>query len=119
MAEHDIITLPDSMRVFERGWLSSNNILFFDEEAHGGCALVDSGYLTHAPQTIALVQHALTGHEAQIPTRTNVDYVDEYRPKPTGAIADDVWAREKLTPASFALQNGGIDGASVVGCVVR
>lgn len=65
MAEHDIITLPahlpNSMRVFERGWLSSNNILFFDDEAHGGCALVDSGYLTHAPQTVALVQHALQG----------------------------------------------------------
>ncbi|WP_296223670.1 MBL fold metallo-hydrolase [Ralstonia sp. UBA689] len=61
MAEHDVITLPDSMRVFERGWLSSNNILFVDDEAHGGCALVDSGYLTHAPQTVALVQHALQG----------------------------------------------------------
>lgn len=65
MAEHDIITLPNSMRVFERGWLSSNNILFFDDEVgdgeHGGCALVDSGYLTHAPQTVALVQHALQG----------------------------------------------------------
>ncbi|GCB06054.1 MBL fold metallo-hydrolase [Ralstonia sp. SET104] len=65
MAEHDISTLPahlpNSMRVFERGWLSSNNILFFDDEAHGGCALVDSGYLTHAPQTVALVQHALQG----------------------------------------------------------
>ena len=61
MAEHDVVTLPNSMRVFERGWLSSNNILFFDDEAHGGCALVDSGYLTHAPQTVALVQHALRG----------------------------------------------------------
>jgi len=61
MAEHDILTLPDSMRVFERGWLSSNNILFFDDDAHGGCALIDSGYLTHAPQTVALVQHALQG----------------------------------------------------------
>ncbi|MEO1358394.1 MAG: MBL fold metallo-hydrolase, partial [Pseudomonadota bacterium] len=47
MAEHDVVTLPNSMRVFERGWLSSNNILFFDDEARGGCALVDSGYLTH------------------------------------------------------------------------
>ncbi|HJV95149.1 MAG TPA: MBL fold metallo-hydrolase, partial [Albitalea sp.] len=61
MAEHDIITLPDSMRVFERGWLSSNDILFIDDEAHGGCALVDTGYCTHAPQTVALVQHALQG----------------------------------------------------------
>ena len=50
--------LPPSMRVFERGWLSSNNILF------SGCdetTLVDSGYVTHAPQTLALVEHALNG----------------------------------------------------------
>ena len=46
------------MQVFERGWLSSNNILFT-----GGheTALVDSGYLTHARQTVALVEHALQG----------------------------------------------------------
>lgn len=45
-----------AMTVFERGWLSSNNILFDGPE---GSALVDSGYLTHAPQTLALVRHAL------------------------------------------------------------
>ena len=50
-------TLPASMHVFERGWLSSNNILFLGDET----ALVDSGYVTHAPQTLALVQHALQG----------------------------------------------------------
>jgi glyoxylase-like metal-dependent hydrolase (beta-lactamase superfamily II) len=44
------------MTVFERGWLSSNNVLF---DGPGGTALVDSGYLTHAPQTLALVRHAL------------------------------------------------------------
>lgn len=48
--------LPASIQVFERGWLSSNNILFTGPE---GTALVDSGYLTHAPQTLALVRHAL------------------------------------------------------------
>jgi len=48
--------LPSSMRVFERGWLSSNNILFI---GHKETALVDSGYVTHAPQTVALVRHAL------------------------------------------------------------
>jgi glyoxylase-like metal-dependent hydrolase (beta-lactamase superfamily II) len=44
------------MTVFERGWLSSNNILFDGPE---GTALVDSGYVLHAPQTLALVRHAL------------------------------------------------------------
>jgi glyoxylase-like metal-dependent hydrolase (beta-lactamase superfamily II) len=43
------------MRVFERGWLSSNNVLFTGAQP----ALVDSGYVTHAPQTLALVRHAL------------------------------------------------------------
>jgi glyoxylase-like metal-dependent hydrolase (beta-lactamase superfamily II) len=52
------IDLPDTMRVFERGWLSSNNILFIGSDE---TALVDSGYLTHAPQTLALVKHALDG----------------------------------------------------------
>jgi glyoxylase-like metal-dependent hydrolase (beta-lactamase superfamily II) len=52
------IRLPVSMQVFERGWLSSNNVLFTGPE---DTALVDSGYVTHAPQTLALVRHALGG----------------------------------------------------------
>jgi glyoxylase-like metal-dependent hydrolase (beta-lactamase superfamily II) len=50
------LRLPASMRVFERGWLSSNNVLFVSSDA---AALVDSGYVTHAAQTLALVSHAL------------------------------------------------------------
>ncbi|HEY5800203.1 MAG TPA: MBL fold metallo-hydrolase [Burkholderiaceae bacterium] len=50
--------LPPAMTVFERGWLSSNNILFVDGD---DTALVDSGYATHAAQTVALVEHALQG----------------------------------------------------------
>jgi glyoxylase-like metal-dependent hydrolase (beta-lactamase superfamily II) len=45
------------MQVFERGWLSSNNILFLDSD--GGATLVDTGYCSHAGQTVALVRHAL------------------------------------------------------------
>ncbi|MBV8262183.1 MAG: MBL fold metallo-hydrolase, partial [Paraburkholderia sp.] len=48
--------LPASIRVFERGWLSSNNVLLVDEAR---TALVDTGYATHAEQTLALVRHAL------------------------------------------------------------
>ena len=48
--------LPPDVTVFERGWLSSNNILL---RGRFGAALVDSGYVTHAPQTLALVQAAL------------------------------------------------------------
>lgn len=50
--------LPDAMRVFERGWLSSNNILFIGSKE---TALVDSGYVSHAAQTVALTTHALQG----------------------------------------------------------
>jgi glyoxylase-like metal-dependent hydrolase (beta-lactamase superfamily II) len=50
------LQLPASMRVFERGWLSANNILFI---GHDETALIDSGYVLHAPQTLALVRQAL------------------------------------------------------------
>jgi len=42
----------------ERGWLSANNILIRGE---GPTALVDSGYSSHAPQTLALVAANLEG----------------------------------------------------------
>ena len=48
--------LPPGITVFERGWLSANNILFQGAE---GNALIDSGYATHADQTVALVRAAL------------------------------------------------------------
>lgn len=57
-APHSPPPLPPSMRVLERGWLSSNNILFLGRDE---TALVDSGYATHAPQTLALVTHGLQG----------------------------------------------------------
>ena len=50
------IVLPIGVQVFERGWLSSNNILLIDRQ---GTTLVDSGYATHSAQTLALVDKAL------------------------------------------------------------
>lgn len=50
--------LPAGVAVLERGWLSSNNVVL---EGTGGPVLVDSGYVTHAPQTLALVDRALQG----------------------------------------------------------
>jgi glyoxylase-like metal-dependent hydrolase (beta-lactamase superfamily II) len=50
--------LPDSIQVFERGWLSSNNILLLGRH---DTAIIDTGYLSHAPQTLELVRHALHG----------------------------------------------------------
>ncbi|KQR79624.1 MBL fold metallo-hydrolase [Burkholderia sp. Leaf177] len=51
-----MIQFPSSMHVFERGWLSSNNVFFIDDEK---TALIDSGYSSHAAQTLALVRNAL------------------------------------------------------------
>lgn len=44
------------MRFFERGWLSSNNLLLIGEDE---TVLIDSGYTTHSAQTLSLMQHAL------------------------------------------------------------
>jgi glyoxylase-like metal-dependent hydrolase (beta-lactamase superfamily II) len=49
-------SLPANVVVFERGWLSSNNILFVGVDE---TALVDTGYATHADQTLALVESML------------------------------------------------------------
>jgi glyoxylase-like metal-dependent hydrolase (beta-lactamase superfamily II) len=49
-------SLPPTMHVMERGWLSSNNIVFIGRDR---TVLVDSGYVSHAEQTVMLVEHAL------------------------------------------------------------
>lgn len=51
-----VLALED-VTVFERGWLSSNNILLHGDD--GTATLIDSGHCLHAEQTVALVQHAL------------------------------------------------------------
>ncbi|MDO9402431.1 MAG: MBL fold metallo-hydrolase [Polaromonas sp.] len=52
--------LPEGIQVFERGWLSANNILFTGADT---ATLIDSGYCTHAAQTLALVDTALQGRQ--------------------------------------------------------
>ncbi|WP_238552011.1 MBL fold metallo-hydrolase [Herminiimonas sp. CN] len=65
--------LPATMQVLERGWLSSNNILFGGSSP---AALIDSGYQTHAAQTLALVQAGLQGRplERLINTHLHSDH---------------------------------------------
>jgi len=53
-----VAPLPASMRVLERGWVSSNNIVFFDGDE---AAVVDTGYGDHSAQTVSLLAHALEG----------------------------------------------------------
>ncbi len=61
--------MPACIHVFERGWLSSNNILFVGRQQ---TALVDTGYLSHAPQTLALVQQALAGRPLDLLVNTHL-----------------------------------------------
>ena len=66
---NDQLKLPAGMQLFERGWLSSNNVLFISDSQ---TALVDSGYVSHSPQTLALVQHALQGRPLDLLINTHL-----------------------------------------------
>jgi glyoxylase-like metal-dependent hydrolase (beta-lactamase superfamily II) len=63
------VQLPHGITLFERGWLSSNNILIRGKEH---CALVDSGYASHATQTLALVGSALQGQPLDLLLNTHL-----------------------------------------------
>lgn len=67
-------TFPPSLRVIERGWVSSNNIVFVNDH---DTAVVDTGYGRHAEQTVALVNHALAGHALKriVNTHTHSDHI--------------------------------------------
>jgi len=66
--------LPDGIQVLERGWLSSNNIVFHDAELP---TVVDTGYGSHGAQTLALVRQALQGRPLQriVNTHLHSDHV--------------------------------------------
>jgi glyoxylase-like metal-dependent hydrolase (beta-lactamase superfamily II) len=53
--------LPAGVVCLERGWLSANNIIL--KGGHGPVAIIDTGYSSHASQTLALVKTTL-GTEA-------------------------------------------------------
>jgi glyoxylase-like metal-dependent hydrolase (beta-lactamase superfamily II) len=65
----DAIALPGGMRVLERGWLSANTIVFIGS---AGTAIVDTGYCSHAAQTLALVRHALGPRELDLVLNTHL-----------------------------------------------
>ena len=51
--------LPPGIEIFERGWLSANNVFLFGEE---DVSLVDSGYCAHQQMTVGLVTNAIAQH---------------------------------------------------------
>ncbi|MGB4347445.1 MAG: MBL fold metallo-hydrolase [Burkholderiaceae bacterium] len=98
---------PPSMQVLERGWLSSNNILFIGAEC---TAIVDTGYKSHAEQTLQLVQHALGDRklDAIYNTHLHSDHCggnkilqDHYQPRTFVPAAEMIkvqrWERTELS----------------------
>ena len=61
--------LPTGTTVFERGWLSSNNVLLVGDDR---TALVDTGYATHMDQTLALVRRGLGGRPLDLVANTHL-----------------------------------------------
>ncbi|MBL8450418.1 MAG: MBL fold metallo-hydrolase [Dechloromonas sp.] len=68
------MSLPPSLRVLERGWLSANNVVFLDGDE---ATVVDTGYVTHAAQTVELVRHALDGRRLArvVNTHSHSDHI--------------------------------------------
>jgi glyoxylase-like metal-dependent hydrolase (beta-lactamase superfamily II) len=87
--------LRKSMTVFERGWLSSNNVLFASDD---GTAIVDTGYASHAPQTLALVKQGLGARRLEriVNTHLHSDHCGG------NALLQQTYACDTLIPASEA-----------------
>lgn len=51
--------LPPGIDIYERGWLSANNIFLYGAE---DVSLVDTGYCAHQELTVNLVANALQRH---------------------------------------------------------
>jgi glyoxylase-like metal-dependent hydrolase (beta-lactamase superfamily II) len=90
-----MIALPASIQVFERGWLSSNNVLLVDDTC---AALVDTGYATHASQTVALVRNALRTRQLDLIVNTHLhsDHCGG------NALLQATWPCRTLIPSSEA-----------------
>jgi len=100
--------LPNGVSFFERGWLSSNNVLIHDTEQ---AILVDTGYWTHAEQTHALIASVLVNKPLTKLFNTHLHsdhcggnaHLQELFPKvqtyipPGHAHYVDIWDAEALT----------------------
>jgi glyoxylase-like metal-dependent hydrolase (beta-lactamase superfamily II) len=52
--------LPPGIEIFERGWLSANNVFLYCGD---DVSLVDTGYCAHQQMTVDLVSNALKQHD--------------------------------------------------------
>jgi glyoxylase-like metal-dependent hydrolase (beta-lactamase superfamily II) len=84
------------LSVFERGWLSSNNVLLGGEG--DGAVLVDSGHCLHAAQTVQLVRHGLRGEPlaAVVNTHLHSDHCGG-----NAALQREFGARVRIPPGQW------------------
>lgn len=104
----DLISNSLTYTVLERGWLSSNSIVF---ATGNSTAVVDTGYCTHALQTKGLIQTALHGRPLDRIVNTHLHsdhcggnaHLQSHFPNcqtfiPTGSSqAVDIWDEEQLS----------------------
>ena len=58
--QKNVLLLPPGIEIYERGWLSANNIFHFGD---ADVSLVDSGYYAHSKMTVDLVSKAIQKHD--------------------------------------------------------
>jgi glyoxylase-like metal-dependent hydrolase (beta-lactamase superfamily II) len=63
------VRLPRGVHFLERGWLSSNNVLCVGPQA---CGLIDTGYVSHATQTLGLLQAVLGDRTLDVVANTHL-----------------------------------------------
>ena len=74
--QKNALLLPPGIEVYERGWLSANNIFHFGQS---DVSVVDTGYYAHAKMTVDLVskaiqKHGLTGLNKVVNTHLHSDH---------------------------------------------
>jgi glyoxylase-like metal-dependent hydrolase (beta-lactamase superfamily II) len=87
----------EGLTIFERGWLSSNNVLL---HGHGaGAWLIDSGHMLHGAQTVALLRAALAGEALQgiVNTHLHSDHCGG-----NAAVQRAFGGRIRIPPGSWA-----------------
>jgi glyoxylase-like metal-dependent hydrolase (beta-lactamase superfamily II) len=124
--------LPSSISVLERGWLSSNNIVFLD--GANEATVVDSGYVTHREQTVELVRHSIGARRLArlVNTHCHSDHIGGNAALarafgctisiPQGEVENvKAWDEEALHLASFGQQceKFSFDGTVLPGAVLR
>lgn len=63
------VSLPAGITVFQRDWLSANNVFLHNAEQ---TVLIDSGYSTHADMTLSLLDQALCGRNLDLLINTHL-----------------------------------------------